>query len=180
MVEIRIHGRGGQGVVVASKLLSLALFQRGMWVQSFPTFGAERRGAPVAAFVRMDEAPITLRCGIERPQVVLLLDHTLLKESDPLAGLEAGGTLVVNSSTPPEVEAEVECYWVDAGRIASNMGLGSATHPVVNTTMIGAFAKATGLVEMEHVRVAFEKLLGNEARKNLEAARYAYRKAVSC
>jgi 2-oxoacid:acceptor oxidoreductase gamma subunit (pyruvate/2-ketoisovalerate family) len=180
MVEIRIHGRGGQGVVVASKLLSLSLFEKGVWVLSFPTFGAERRGAPVAAFVRVDQKPIHLRCSIETPDVILLLDSTLLKEADPLAGLKPGGILVVNSTHLPSLEGELNCYWVDAFAVALRMGLGSVNHPVVNTTMIGAFAGATGLVEMEHVRKAFERFLGDQYGKNLEAALYACRKVESC
>ena len=180
MIEIRIHGRGGQGVVVASKLLSLALFEKGAWVQSFPTFGAERRGAPVAAFVRMDDSPITIRCSILEPDIILLLDSALLKEADPLAGLKPGGKVVVNALNPPELKGDVSCHWVDAGRIASRLGLGTANHPVVNTTMIGAFAKATGLIEMDHVRVAFERMLGEDSRKNIEAALYAYRKVEAC
>ncbi len=180
MVEIRVHGRGGQGVVVASKLLSLAFFEKGGWVQAFPTFGAERRGAPVAAFVRADERPITLRCSIENPHVVLILDGALLKEATPLSGLRDDGIVVVNSERPVEVNTDAKCYWVDASKIAMGLGLGSPSHPVVNTTMIGAFAKATNLIEMEHVRRAFETLLGEDAPKNIEAALYAYNRVESC
>jgi len=97
-----------------------------------------------------------------------------------LSGLKTGGIIVVNSPSPPQVGEGFHCYWVDAGRIASRLGLGTVNHPVVNTTMIGAFAKATGMVGMEHVEKAFNRLLEDGARKNVEAALYAYRKVVSC
>jgi len=167
-------------VVVASKLLALAIFETGAWVQSFPTFGAERRGAPVAAFVRIDEKPINLRCSIAEPDVVLLLDHTLLREADPLAGLKPGGKVVVNAHSAPGLQGDWDCHWVDAGRVARKMGLGSENHPVVNTAMIGAFAGATGLIKMEHVRKAFEEFLGEEAIRNLQSAQYAFKGVARC
>ncbi len=167
-------------MVVASKLLALAIFETGSWVQSFPTFGAERRGAPVAAFVRIDDKPINLRCSITEPDVVLLLDHTLLTEAYPLAGLKPRGRVVVNSNSAPDLQGDWHCHWVDADRLAIKMGLGSANHPVVNTAMIGAFAGATGLIGMEHIRTAFEGFLGEEAARNIQAAQYAFKGVVGC
>ncbi len=89
MIEIRIHGRGGQGAVVASKVMASAFFKQGKWVQAFPSFGAERRGAPVAAYTRVDEKEITLRCSVQRPDHIVLLDQNLARHPDITQGLKS-------------------------------------------------------------------------------------------
>ncbi|MFQ6090097.1 MAG: 2-oxoacid:acceptor oxidoreductase family protein, partial [Candidatus Bipolaricaulia bacterium] len=101
MKEIRFHGRGGQGAVVASQILASALFKEGKYVQSFPAFGVERRGAPVAAFIRVDEEPILLRCEIYRPDHVVVLDPTLIAAVDVATGLKGGGWVLINSDREP-------------------------------------------------------------------------------
>src|SRR5512135_2869983 len=102
MRELRIHGRGGQGAVIASKLLASALFHEGRWVQSFPAFGVERRGAPVTAFLRIDEVPIRLRCEVTAPDALIVLDPTLIQAVDVTAGLKPGGSILINADGPPE------------------------------------------------------------------------------
>jgi 2-oxoacid:acceptor oxidoreductase gamma subunit (pyruvate/2-ketoisovalerate family) len=102
MRELRIHGRGGQGSVIASKLLAVALFREGNWVQSFPAFGVERRGAPVTAFLRLDDRPIRLRCEITHPDDLIVLDPTLVEAVDVTGGLAPGGTILINSEKAPE------------------------------------------------------------------------------
>jgi pyruvate ferredoxin oxidoreductase gamma subunit/2-oxoisovalerate ferredoxin oxidoreductase gamma subunit len=144
MIGIRFHGRGGQGAVVASKILAQAYFESGYYVQAFPSFGMERKGAAVAAYVRLDVDPIIDRGEILAPEAVIVLDPSLLHMVDVTHGLKPGGLILLNY--PDQVEKppigngfRVAC--VDAGRIASEFGLGSRMSPIVNTTILGAFAK---------------------------------------
>jgi len=108
LMEIRFHGRGGQGAVVASELLAQAVFLEGKYPQSFPFFGVERRGAPVTAFTRIDDRPITVRTNVTAPDVVVVLDPGLRRSVDVTAGLKRDGLLLVNSDVPPE---ELECHY---------------------------------------------------------------------
>ena len=102
MRELRLHGRGGQGTVIASKLLAVALFLEGRQVQSFPMFGVERRGSPVTAFLRVDDAPLKLRCEIQEPDELIVLDPTLIGTTDITAGLKTGGRILINTDQAPE------------------------------------------------------------------------------
>jgi len=151
MIELRIHGRGGQGAVVASKLLAEAAFLRGRYVQSYPDYGVERRGAPVVAFARIAEPgdDFFVRQDIREPDHLLVLDPTLLASSPVLSGLKAGGWVVVNCPEGPASLGVPEGYrvaTVDAAAIAVRHGLGSRTQPVVNTAILGAFVRATAVV----------------------------------
>ncbi len=177
MIEIRIHGRGGQGAVVASRLLAIAFFKEGKWVQSFPTFGAERRGAPVAAFVRVDNEPITLRCGIKNPDLLVILDNTLLKDIDVTMGLKENAVAVINSDKPVELDG-VKVAIVDASKIAVDLGLGTPAYPLVNTAMVGAFAGATGLVSFPSIEEAIKEYVTVKVSENIEAARRAFEQVV--
>ncbi len=175
MLEIRIHGRGGQGAVVASRLLALAFFKEGKWVQSFPTFGAERRGAPVASFTRVDKEPITLRCGITEPDILVVLDATLLRDADVTQGLKEGGQAIINS--PHHVDLEgITSYTVDASTIALNNDLGTLTYPIVNTAMVGAFSGATKLVSLDSVVEAIKEYVKEKTQENIVAAEEAWRR----
>ncbi len=122
MRELRIHGRGGQGAVIASKLLASALFLEGRSVQSFPAFGVERRGAPVTAFLRFSEQTILLRCEISAPDDLIVLDPTLIHATDVTAGLKDGGSILINSDLPPsgypELVKRFRVGTVDAAAIA--------------------------------------------------------------
>jgi len=175
LLEIRIHGRGGQGAVVASRLLGLAFFKEGMWVQSFPTFGAERRGAPVAAFTRVSEKPITLRCNITSPDILLVLDHTLLKDIDVTLGLKKRGKAIINSPCPVDLGEMHEAFWIDASSLALKHGLGSPTYPLVNTAMVGAFSGATGLISIDSVEKAIREYIRSKTYENILAAKEAYK-----
>src|SRR3990172_1278345 len=123
MRELRFHGRGGQGAVIASKVLATALFREGHWVQSFPVFGVERRGAPVAAFLRVARDVIRLRCEVKSPDDVIVLDPTLMSGIDVTAGLKPGGIVLINSDAPPESFTELTGRFrvatVDATTIAA-------------------------------------------------------------
>lgn len=174
MRELRIHGRGGQGSVIASKLLAVAFFLEGRQVQSFPMFGVERRGAPVTAFLRIADAPIHLRCEILEPDDLIVLDPTLIDAVDVTAGLKPGGSILINSDQPPEhYRALLERFrvaTVDASGIALRRGLGSRTQPIVNTALMGAFAADSGLVRLESVREAIRTEVPTRVEDNIAAA----------
>ena len=178
MRELRIHGRGGQGSVIASKLLAVALFREGEWVQSFPAFGVERRGAPVTAFLRLDDDPIRLRCEITEPDDLIVLDSTLIDAIDVTAGLKPGGTILVNTEkTPEEYPKLLEHFRVatiDASGIAIRHGLGTKSQPIVNTAIVGAFAAEFGLIGLEAVKAAIDDEVPAKREANYEAAVEAF------
>lgn len=177
MIELRIHGRGGQGAVIASKLLAAALFKEGRSVQSFPAFGVERRGAPVAAFLRVSDGPILLRCEITHPDGLIVLDPTLIGAVDVSAGLKAGGSILINSAREPEWYADLAAHHrvgtVDASAIALRHHLGSKTQPIVNTPILGAFAAWSGMVALDSVCEAIAEEIPTHRDENIAAAREA-------
>jgi 2-oxoacid:acceptor oxidoreductase gamma subunit (pyruvate/2-ketoisovalerate family) len=181
MLEIRFHGRGGQGTVVATILLSQAFFQAGYQVQSFPFFGVERRGAPVEAYLRLDAKKILLRTNVTAPDHVVVQDQTLLQSIDVTRGLKPGGWILLNS---PEAAADpgrfrgLKVACVDATRIALKHQLGTRTHPIVNTAMMGAFARMLGIPPMEAVCNAIREEVPSEPDANIAAAREAYEEVI--
>lgn len=186
MRELRIHGRGGQGAVIASKLLAAALFSEGRSVQSFPAFGVERRGAPVTAFLRISEGPILLRCEITEPDDLIVLDPTLVEAVDVAMGLKPGGSILINSERDPLTYTRLrESYrvaTVDASGIARAHGIGSKTQPIVNTAILGAFAVYSQIVNLSSVLEAIRTdvpLATEENVKAAEEAAYAVRTAPS-
>lgn len=182
MIEIRFHGRGGQGAVVASEILASAFFKEGKFVQSFPTFGVERRGAPVAAFIRVDDQPILLRCEIYQPDHIVVLDPTLILAVDVTAGLKDGGWIIVNSDRRPEeleLPERFKVATVDANRIAVKHRLGSPTNPIVNTAILGAFARITRLVGLDPLLEAVREAVPLQKEANVAATREAYEEAIA-
>lgn len=180
MREIRFHGRGGQGSVVAAKILADAFFHEGKHVQSFPAFGVERRGAPVMAFTRIDDQPIYIRCNIYTPDIVVVLDPTLLGEINVISGLKSGGMILLNSPSHEVTIPEFEPFRVaavDATAVAVRHGLGTNTNPIVNTAILGAFAQVTGLVTIESVVDSIREGVPKGPEKNAAAAREAYEQA---
>lgn len=177
MRELRIHGRGGQGAVIASKLLASALFIEGQSVQSFPAFGVERRGAPVTAFLRFSEKPILLRCEISAPDDLIVLDPTLIHAIDVTAGLKAGGSILIASEQPPAAYPDLlrrfRVGTVDAAAIAQQHRLGSRTQPIVNTAIMGAAAAFLGCVSIESVCRAIQDEIPVRPLDNIAAARQA-------
>jgi 2-oxoacid:acceptor oxidoreductase gamma subunit (pyruvate/2-ketoisovalerate family) len=175
--EVRIHGRGGQGAVIAAKVLGVALFNEGRQIQSFPAFGVERRGAPVTAFLRVADAPIRLRCEILEPDDLIVLDPTLMEALDVTAGLAPGGGILINSERPPSAYAALASRFrvatVDAGAIATAHGIGSRTQPIVNTAILGAFAAWSGLVSLDAICAAIVEEVPLQAESNVAAARAA-------
>jgi len=182
LFEIRFHGRGGQGAVTGAKLLGNAAMLENKQFQAFPHFGAERRGAPVLAFTRISEQPIRIHSYIYEPEAVVVLDETLLDLPRVLEGIREDTHLIVNTPrSPEEIQRKVKARvsTVDATKIALDAGLLVAGLAVVNTIMLGAIARATGIVSIESVKKAIlEGLtpdLGEEkARANVEAAQRAY------
>ncbi len=177
MRELRIHGRGGQGAVIASKLLAAALFREGKSVQSFPAFGVERRGAPVTAFLRLSDGPILLRCEIANPDDLIVLDPTLVSAIDITTGLKPGGTILISSEREPEsytnLTAKFRVATVDAAAIARAHNLGSKTQPIVNTAILGACAAFLGIVKLESICSAIQDDVPRNAEANVKAAREA-------
>ena len=178
MIEIRFHGRGGQGTVVATILLAKAFFRAGYQVQSFPFFGVERRGAPVEAYVRLDKEKILLRTNVNAPDHVVVQDQTLLHVVNITRGLKLGGWILINSSTAPADRKPFIGYrlaFVDANRIALKNQLGTRTHPIVNTTMIGAFARMAGMPPLDAIREVIRAEIPGTYMQNISAAEDAYR-----
>jgi len=182
MVEIRIHGRGGQGSVIASKILAAAAHKDGLYAQSFPAFGVERRGAPVLAFTRIDREYVNLRCQIYEPDHVVVLDPTLLLSIDVTSGLKEGGTVLINSEEEPsyfDLPDEFRVVTVDANRIALENGLGTKTAPIINTAILGAFARATGVVTLGSIEKAILEGAPFKREENARAAQMAYERVVT-
>lgn len=180
MIEIRFHGRGGQGVVIASEVLADAAFREGKQVQSFPAFGVERRGAPVMAFTRIDEQPIRIRCQIYEPDHIVILDPTLLEYLDVTAGLKEGGWVILNSADPPEsfgLHDRFRVGTVDANHIAMKYRLGPRNAPIVNTAILGAFAGLSGIVSLEAVSQAVRDAVPIRPDENVAAVREAFESA---
>lgn len=175
MIEIRFHGRGGQGVVTAARLLAEAAFLEGKHCQAFPFFGAERRGAPVVAFARIDRKPIRTRTQIYEPNHVVVLDPTVLEAVNVTSGLKRGGVAVINAEEAPDVLKGTKVALVDATSIAlDKLGV-----PITNTAMLGALAKATRVVSLDSLITAVEKLFKEKlAVKNVAAAKAAYEMTV--
>ena len=177
MIEIRIHGRGGQGAVVASKMLVTAAAKEGRKVQAFPFFGAERRGAAVAAFARIDDRKVRIHSEVYTPDYVIVLDPVLYKTIPVTAGLKKGGSILLNSPQDPSFYPfpdDFKVATVDAGGIARRHGLGSRTEPIANTAILGAFAKVTGIIGIEALAETIRESIPAKGKENEAAAREAY------
>jgi len=181
MKEIRIHGRGGQGGVTAAELLARAAFKEGKWVQAIPFFGAERRGAPVKAFARIADEPILIRSQVYNPDYVVVLDSTLLDLVDVTEGLKKDGIVVINTTQKPdEIKLrQGRLATVDATGIALELQLLVAGLPVLNTTMLGAFSRATDEIKLDSVlEVIRLEWKGAAGDKNAKGASLAYERLV--
>jgi pyruvate ferredoxin oxidoreductase gamma subunit len=175
MLEIRWHGRGGQGAVTSVEMLALTAIGEGKYAQGFPSFGPERRGAPVTAFNRIDEKQIKVRSAVYNPDAVVVLDSSLVTLVNVAEGLKPDGTLIVNTSkSPQELKKELNfkgrVATVDASKIAwEELGV-----PITNTTMLGALIKVLDIVKLDSVKDPMEHRFGRIAQKNLAALKRAY------
>jgi pyruvate ferredoxin oxidoreductase gamma subunit len=176
LIEIRWHGRGGQGAVTSAELVAQAAISEGKYAQAFPSFGPERRGAPVLAFVRIDnQQPIRIRAEITKPDVVVVLDPGLLSIVNVISGLKKDGILVINTKksfkdTVAQFKTKCRLAKVDATGIAREL-LGV---PITNTTMVGALIKATGVVGLESLVEPIKNRFGRIAERNINAMKKAY------
>ena len=174
LYEIRWHGRGGQGAVTAAKILAQAAYLKGyQGVTAAPSFGAERRGVPVSALTRISTEPVMVVSQVEKPNVVVVLDYTLLKYKEVISGLTSGGWLVVNSWQHPKelkIEGDFNIATADATKICRELELMVGGFPMVNTAMLGAFTRATQIVDIPSIKkVIRERFTNNAIDINLTA-----------
>lgn len=180
LLEIRWHGRGGQGSVTSAELLAKAAINEGKYAQAFPSFGPERRGAPVLAFDRISpNRPIRIRAEIAEPDVVVVLDSSLMRIVDVTSGLKEKGALIINTSKSlRDIESEFGTKWrlaiIDATKIAREL-LGV---PIVNTTMLGALIKVTGVVKLDSLREPLNDRFGRLAERNINAMQKAFEETI--
>ncbi|MBL7125552.1 MAG: pyruvate ferredoxin oxidoreductase subunit gamma [Dehalococcoidales bacterium] len=180
LIEIRWHGRGGQGAVTSAELVAQAAISEGKYAQAFPSFGPERRGAPVLAFVRISsQEPIRIRAEIAQPDVVAVLDPGLLRIVNVASGLKTNGTIIVNTRKQAgQIRQEFGINWrlatIDATSIAREI-LGV---PITNTTMVGALVRATGVVELESLLEPLRNRFGRLAERNIKAMQKAYEETL--
>ncbi|NQT87451.1 2-oxoacid:acceptor oxidoreductase family protein [bacterium] len=186
LTEIRWHGRGGQGAKTASAMVAEAALQEGKYSQGFPEYGPERMGAPIRGYTRISDAPIRLHCPITEPQVVVVLDPSLLATESISSGLTEGGAIIVNTPlSPADIRAQAgieggKVYTVNATKIA----IEEIGRPIPNTPMIGALIKVGGFMKLEtiyyDIEKKFLKKLGEKGvRGNCEAVRRAYEEVQS-
>jgi 2-oxoacid:acceptor oxidoreductase gamma subunit (pyruvate/2-ketoisovalerate family) len=182
ILEVRWHGRGGQGAWTASELLARTAIYEGKHIQSFPEFGPERMGAPVTAFTRISTEPIRIHCAVYNPDVVAVLDPTLLKAVPFTEGLDEKGTILINSKdNPAEIRKTLntkkgKVWTVPATEIAIKI-LGT---PITNTAMLGAMARVTGIVNLQSVeKVVRERFRQDVAEKNFAVVKEAYEGVIS-
>lgn len=183
ILEVRWHGRGGQGAWTASELLARAAISEGKYIQSFPEFGPERMGAPVTAFTRISNEPISLHCAVYNPDVVAVLDPTLLKAVKVSEGLsEEGGSIIVNTKDEPaEIRKQLGS---DKGKLwtvpASEISLKILGMSITNTAMLGAVARVTGIVSMGTIeKMVKGRFRPDVAEKNFAVVKQAYEEVKS-
>jgi len=181
MQEIRFHGRGGQGTVLAAIVMAKAFFKAGYYVQTFPVFGSERRGAPVEAYLRLGQSKVLVRSNVYQPDHVVVQDMALLNIAKVTGGLKAGGWILLNAPALPQDLTPFEGFrvaWVDAAAIALHHELGAKTQPIINTAMMGAFARVLGAPPLEAVTEAIMAEMPRKPEQNAAAARDAHAAVV--
>ena len=178
MFQVRIHGRGGQGVVTAAELLAVAVFNEGKHAQAFPSFGSERTGAPVVAYCRISDHEIRAREPIMEPDALIIQDPSLIKQIDLFAGLKPGGFVIINS-----IDSAEELHLAQKIAVPNSLAILPATEiamthlgrPVPNAVLLGAFSALTGVVSLDAVTNAInEKFKPKVAAGNIAAATAAY------
>jgi 2-oxoacid:acceptor oxidoreductase gamma subunit (pyruvate/2-ketoisovalerate family) len=172
MIEVRFQGRGGQGVVVASEILARACFEEGRFSQCYSIFGGERRGAPVAAFVRISDEKIYLKCDIEHPDHLVLFDASLFNDEQIKAQLVPDGSLLLNATGDPYpgLQKKYKIGLIDALGISQKNGLGS----IVNTAVLGAYVRLSSVVSLDAILKVIADTVPAAVDENLAAAKEAY------
>jgi len=178
MEQIRLHGRGGQGVVTAAELIAIAAFNQGKEAQAFPNFGVERTGAPIQAFARISEKPIIVREQIYNPTVLIIQDATLLNTIDVFAGISKDTKVIINATANHRPELKISprnLYFSPATEIALEI----FGKNIVNTVILGAFARFTGLISLESLKKAINIKFADKGpeliKKNIQAVERAYK-----
>jgi pyruvate ferredoxin oxidoreductase gamma subunit len=175
MYEIRIHSRGGQGGVTAARLLALAAIHDGKYATACPFYGAERRGAPIVSFVRIDDKPIKIYSQIKKPDLIVVLDASVMDVVDVLQGLKKGGRVFINSAGKREFSGYVTSH-VDLTSIALRENLVVAGSPILNTPVLGALAKM-GIISADSAKKSIREMFSDE--RNVKAAEAAFREMSS-
>lgn len=180
MIEIRFHGRGGQGAVTSAELVALTAIRLGKYAQSMPSFGPERRGAPVQAFLRVSDEPIRVRAEVTRPNIIVILDDGLLQVMDITHGLKENGLVVVNTKLSEDELRKAMNY---KGRLAKVDALSIAMEtlkvPITNTTMIGALIKASEIVPFDSIIPQIEERFNPKlAERNIAALKRAFEETI--
>ncbi len=179
MLEIRIHSRGGQGGVTASKLLAQAAFLEGKYSTAFPLYGAERRGAPITSFTRISDHDIRVSSQIYAPDIVVVLDDSIMDLVDVTVGLKDGGLLLVNTDNGEKLKGprykKFKVARVNVTDIALSLGLVLSGNPILNTPILGAMAKL-GIVKLDSAVKAIKDMFDDE--RNVRAAETAYEKVI--
>ena len=186
MIEIRWHGRGGQGAKTASQLVADAALGEDMYIQAFAEYGPERMGAPIQSFTRISKHPIKIHCQAQTPDVVAVLDPTLVKSEDVTHGMKENGILLINTDkTPAEIKQQlpdikIKVYTVDASGIAAD----TIGRPIPNTPMVGALTRATGLIQIERLKEGLRKKFSGKFKEeivegNIKAVERAYEEVQS-
>jgi 2-oxoacid:acceptor oxidoreductase gamma subunit (pyruvate/2-ketoisovalerate family) len=179
MLEIRFHGRGGQGAVTTAELVAQAAVSEGRYCQAFPSFGPERRGAPVMAFCRVDDARIRVRAQVKFPDAAVVLDPKLMDVVDATAGMKPGGVLVLNShESADELRRKYNLKCRLALVNASKIAIEELKRPITNTAMLGALIKASGVVKLESLETPIKERFGKIADINWKAVKRAYDETV--
>jgi 2-oxoacid:acceptor oxidoreductase gamma subunit (pyruvate/2-ketoisovalerate family) len=181
-MEVRWHGRGGQGAWTASELLARAAVYEGKHIQSFPEFGPERMGAPVMAFTRISTEPIRIHCSVYNPDVVAVLDPTLLKAVSVAEGLNESGMIIINSKdTPAEIGKSLNSGKIKVWAVpATEISIKILGMPITNTAMLGAVARVTEIVGLESLdRIIKERFRRDIAEKNFAVVKEAYEEVRS-
>jgi len=181
MKEINIYGRGGQGAVTAAQILATAAFEEGYWPQTFPKFGGERRGAPVVAYVRVDDEPIVIRTKVYAPDVVVVMDFNLFKMLDPLGDIKPDGTAIINypdhgEGLPSSILKKAASFFtVDATKIAHQV-YGKTTIPITNVILLGAYCAAVKDISIQSIYEALPDFFPAEKIElNWKAAQMGYK-----
>jgi len=174
LIEIRFHGRGGQGAVTASRIIAIAAYEEGQYSQAIPMYGTERRGAPLTAFVRLDSQRVRERELVHNPDISVVLDPLIAKQQAVVDNLKPGGLVILNTQDNPEdvkLGGDFKVATVDATTIA----LETLGRPITNTAILGAFAKVTGLIKVESIEKALKKNFpGRLGEMNIAAVKRSY------
>lgn len=178
LTEVRFHGRGGQGVVTSADILAVACFKEGHYTLSFPTFGAEKRGTPVASFLRISDKPIVLRDEVYNPDYVVVMDPSVIGVVKVESGLKDSGMLVANyPGSPEELRKIVDTNAKIVTLNATKLAMEELGRPITNTAMVGAFVGASGIIKIETLKETIVEWFKNPklAEKNIKLVETAYR-----